>query len=107
MIVDSTAFEQKKALIIQRIAAITNVNFIFITQLSDLKATQKLDFLWKVEPKNEEFKNILPEKNQKEYTHKVRQEIEIPSLKNEESDNDQDDYCQIKIKKNTKLNNIN
>ncbi|HGJ5863768.1 hypothetical protein [Arsenophonus nasoniae] len=103
---DATAFEQKKVLIIQRIAAITNVHFIFITQLSDLKAAPKLDFLWKVEPKNKEL-NFLPEKNQKEYTHKVRKEIEIPSLKNEEFDNIQDDYCQIKIKKNTKLNNIN
>ncbi|HGJ5878269.1 MAG TPA: hypothetical protein ACHBZ9_04140, partial [Arsenophonus nasoniae] len=109
---DATVFEQKKALIIQRIAAISNVHFIFINQLSDLKATKKLDFLWKVEPKNEELKNILPEggaseDNQKEYIHKVTQEIKIPSSINEVSDNIQDDYCQIKIKKNTKLNNIN
>ncbi|MDR5614630.1 hypothetical protein [Arsenophonus sp.] len=104
---DETAFEQKKALIIQRIAAIADVCFIFINQFSDLKAAPKLDFLWKIEPKNKELKNFLPEKNQKEYTHKVSQEIEIPSSKNEEFDNDQDDYCQMKMKKNKKLNNIN
>lgn len=104
---DATAFEQKKVLIIQRIAAITNVSFIFINQFSDLKVAKNLDFLWKIEQKKEELKDILPEENQEEYIHKVTDEIEIPSSINEESDNVQDDCCQIKIKKNTKLNNIN
>lgn len=104
---NTTAFEQKKVLIIQRIAAISNVSFIFINQFSDLKAAKNLDFLWKVEQKNEELKDILPEENQEEYIHKVTDEIEIPSSINEESDNVQDDCCQIKIKKNKKLNNIN